>query len=301
MQQQKHARRFTVAGIGEILWDLLPGGRQLGGAPANFAYHAHALGAQGVLVSRVGDDRLGRDIQTRIRDLGIKTAHLTVDPERPTGTVDVTLDDKGHPDYVIHENVAWDAIPFTRDLDELAAACHAVCYGTLCSRAQTSRTSIRRFLEATPHGCLRICDVNLRRHYYSADLLRDLLGHASVLKLNEDELPVICDAMGMSNEQSDQERVRALVDRCALKALALTRGGSGSVLATPDAVSIHPGVAARTVDTVGAGDSFTAALAMGLLHGDDLDIVNEHANQVAAFVCTQHGATPRLPAHLVKW
>ena len=300
MTDQGTTRQFTVAGIGEVLWDLLPGGKQLGGAPANVVCHAHALGARAILVSRVGGDCLGAEIRARLQELGIDPKHLGTDPERPTGTVEVTLDGRGHPEYVIREEVAWDTIPFTRPLRAVAAACDAVCFGSLCSREEPSRTSIRRFLDSTRAECLRVFDVNLRQHYYSAGLIRDLLGRASVVKLNDAELPVVCDCMGITvASDSDEARCRALISACGLKLLALTCGGSGSMLITADGVSEHPGVRVRPVDTVGAGDSFTAALVMGLLRGDSLDVVNDQANRVAAFVCTCNGATPPLPEGLV--
>src|SRR5688572_1158445 len=172
-----------VVGIGEVLWDLLPTGRQLGGAPANFAYHAAALGARGVVVSRVGDDDLGREILRRLEDLRLETTYVTTDPRHATGTVEVRLDANGAADYVIHERVAWDFIPVTSPLLDLAARADAVCFGTLAQRSPDSRDAVRAFLAATrPGRCLRVFDINLRQAYFSAALLRELIPQANVLK-----------------------------------------------------------------------------------------------------------------------
>jgi fructokinase len=291
----------VIVGVGEVLWDLLPAGKQLGGAPANFAYHAAALGARGVVVSRVGDDALGREVLERLQALGLDTAHVTTDPRHPTGTVEVRLDAHGVAEYVIHERVAWDYIPATPLLLDLAARADAVCYGTLAQRSTESRQTIRHFLAATrPDGCLRVFDINLRQQYYSAALVRDLLPLSHILKLNDEELPVVARLLSVAGAGTNVLR-QLLRDHPNLRLIALTRGGRGSVLVTQRGEEYdHGGFPADVVDTVGAGDAFTAALVTGLLHPSRPGLVeiNAFANRVAAFVCSQPGATPRMPPEL---
>jgi len=287
-----------VVGLGEILWDLLPQGKQLGGAPANFAYHAQALGARGVPVSCIGDDELGREVLERLGDVGLGTGHIAVDAEHPTGTVSVELDDQGKPTYVIHENVAWDFIPYDTALDELAHRADAVCFGSLCQRSPVSRASIQRFLEATRPNCLRIYDINLRQHYYSRDIVDAMLRASNVLKLNDEELPVVAELLSL--EGRDDRVLQDLRRRYDLKLIVLTRGPEGSTLVTADqVVSDKTTEPVTVVDTVGAGDSFTAAVAMGLLTDEPLDKINKAANRLAAYVCTQKGAMPAVPSALV--
>src|SRR5688572_24877390 len=211
--------RPIVVGIGEVLWDMLPGGKQLGGAPANFAYHANALGAEGVVVSRVGDDEPGREILRRLESLWLDTTYVTIDREHPTGRVDVRLDERGVPDYVIHEGVAWDFLEADARLLDLAARADAVCFGTLAQRSSTSRDAARAFLRATRPQCLRVFDVNLRQEYFDEQTVRELIGLSSVLKLNDAELPVLSrllgaeDAPGAAGVGRDGESVaRWLID-----------------------------------------------------------------------------------------
>jgi len=293
-----HRPKPLVIGLGEVLWDLLPAGKQFGGAPANFAYHARVLGAEAVVVSCVGDDPLGQEILQRLDALGLGRQYVAVDREHPTGTVSVELEDEGKPRYVIHENVAWDFLPAMPGLAELAARAAAVCFGSLAQRSPASRKAIRDFLGATQEGCLRIFDVNLRQHFYDAPTIRRSLEAANVLKLNDDELPVV--ARLLSIRGGSPEIVAALRDRFDLQWVALTQGNQGSVLVGPEGRSEHGGIPTKVVDTVGAGDAFTAVLAMGLLRGLDLDVINEHANRVAAYVCSQPGATPEMPMRLAR-
>jgi fructokinase len=289
-----------VVGIGEILWDMLPAGRQLGGAPANFAYHAGALGARAAVVSRVGDDPPGRDILRRLDDLGLDRTHVSLDPDHPTGTVDVRLDPAGVPEYVIHENVAWDFLPFGAGLGVLAGRADAVCYGTLAQRSAASRDAISSFTAVTRPECLRVFDINLRQAYFSRELIEQGLARSHVLKLNDAELPVVCELLGVGGSDP-VEQARTLAHRYRLHLVALTRGPRGSLLVCRDGqVSDHPGSPVPTIaDTVGAGDAFTAALVMGILANRDLDRMNAAANRLAAFVCTQPGATPPIPKELV--
>jgi fructokinase len=288
--------RFRLVGIGEVLWDLLPSGRQLGGAPANFAYHARALGAESCVVSRVGQDALGRELTGRLDQLGVPTGCIEVDPVRPTGTVAVELAPDGQPRFTIHEQVAWDAIAGEAAGRRAVSEANAVCFGTLAQRSEPSRSTIRSLVAAASRAALRILDVNLRQHYFSRAVIEESLALANVLKVNDAELPRLADMFQLSGE--DRAQIAQLAGRFHLRFIACTRGARGSLLFSEGRWSEHPGSETRVVDTVGAGDSFTAAMALGLLAGWDLDRVGLHANQVAAHVCACAGATPPLPAEL---
>jgi fructokinase len=284
---------YTLVGIGEILWDLLPSGNQMGGAPANFAYHASALGEEGVMVSRVGRDPLGLEIKNHLRDLGVSLDYIGVDEFYPTGTVTVEIDHKGVPDFTIHEEVAWDYLMDETSLSGLANKTDAVCFGSLAQRSPTSRNTIRKFLSNTSPGTLRIFDINLRQSFYSKEVLEGSLSIANVLKLNEHEIRVLSDMYAL--EGDDPFNLVELSKLFGLELVALTRGRNGSILYSQDQFSIHPGYSVEVVDTVGAGDAFTAALAIGLLNRYKLEHINDLANRVASYVCTQSGGTPPIP------
>ncbi|MHC4623995.1 MAG: carbohydrate kinase family protein [Planctomycetota bacterium] len=289
---------YICVGLGEILWDMLPAGKQLGGAPANFAYHAQALGGQGVVVSCVGDDELGREIMTRLDELGLDRSYLAVDKTHPTGTVTVELDENGKPDYTIHENVAWDFIPSDPRLAGLAARTDAVCFGSLCQRSQVSHRAVRDFLEGARPECIRVFDINLRQSYFNKGIVQTMLELSDVLKLNDEELSVVADLLGLDG--SEDELFAQLTEDYGLRMIALTRGANGSRLYAQGENSEHKGFPAEVADTVGAGDSFAAAIALGLLHGRTLEETNEFANRVASFVCSRSGATPGLPDKLAE-
>jgi fructokinase len=281
-----------------VLWDLLPSGAILGGAPTNFAFHARALGAEVSLISRVGDDDLGREIQRRCEAAGLTIDTLQVDPVAPTGTVSVELSADGQPHYTIHEHVAWDALA----ADDAALAdvtkADAICFGSLAQRASVSRESIGVLLEAAAPAALRIFDINLRQSFYSRVVLEESLRLANVLKLNDAELPVLGEMFGLKGD--DRAQLATLAERWELRAVALTRGARGALLLSSEGFSEHPGKAPPVVrDTIGAGDAFTAVLSLGLLARWPLDAINERANAVAAYVCTQSGATPELTADLL--
>jgi len=289
------SRRYFCIGLGEVLWDLLPGGRQLGGAPANFAYHAHALGAESLVVSRLGRDDLGRDILERLNALGLATSGISVDPAAPTGTVSVALDPSGKPAYTIHTDVAWDFLEAGPEGLRAAAGADAVCFGTLAQRHPVARDSIRRVLQATRPEALRIFDINLRQRFWSREVIVESLALATVLKMNDEELPILAELLGWPAEDDDRLLAR-LAERFDLRAVALTRGAQGSLLWTAGRCWSWPGSDLKVVDTVGAGDSYTAALALGLLSGKAPEDILRIAHRVADFVCTQPGATPPMPA-----
>lgn len=284
---------YILVGLGEILWDMLPEGKQLGGAPANFAYHTQELGAKGLVVSCVGSDELGTEILGLVKKLGLCCDYIAVDGEHPTGTVTVKLDENGKPDYTIHENVAWDYIPFSNRLSKLAQAADAVCFGSLCQRCDVSGRTVREFLAATKPDCLRIFDINFRQSYFNAEIVEALLEVSNVLKINDEELLVLARMLNITGTET--EILTRLTERFSLKLIALTKGDKGSCLFTAGKISNHPGFPVEVADSVGAGDSFTAALALGMLQGNQLDDINEHANRVAGFVCSKNGATPKLP------
>jgi fructokinase len=281
-----------VVGIGELLWDLLPGGKQLGGAPANFAYHAQCLGAQGIVVSSVGDDPAGHEILQALQQLGLRTQYVWKDPAYPTGTVRVTVDAQGLPRYEISHQVAWDFRPQEGLLDELAARADAVCYGSLAQRSPVTRRTIREFLNATRPQCLRVFDVNLRQSYYDREVIHELLQLSNVFKLNDEELPILARLLDLPSDEV--KALNTVLDRYPLKLLALTRGAHGSRLQTPSECSELPSESVTVVDTVGAGDAFTAAVTMGLLQRQDLSTLHQRASKLAGYICTQRGATPKM-------
>lgn len=281
-------------GLGEILWDLLPGGRQMGGAPANFAYHAHALGAEGLVVSRIGRDAPGRDLLERLSSLGLSTSGIAVDPVAPTGTVSVTLDSRGQPTFTIHPGVAWNLLEAGPEVLRQAARAEVVCFGTLAQRHPVARESIRRVLAATPPECLRIFDINLRQRFWSSETILESLDRATVLKLNDEELPVLAEVLGWPSDR-EERLLERIAERFRLRAVALTRGSRGSLLWVEGCCVSSPGSPLQVVDTVGAGDSYTAALALGLLAGHAPGEILGMAHRVADFVCTRAGATPPMP------
>ena len=282
--------QFKVAGIGELLWDLLPSGKQLGGAPCNFAYHASRAGCESFVVSALGKDRLGKEILALFDEHELNTNYVQQTADFPTGTVTVSLDGNGIPSYIIHENVAWDNICWNNSLEPLAKSVDAVCFGSLAQRSTVSRQTILNFLNATKTDCLRVFDINLRQAFYNLETILKSLELANILKLNDDELPVVAELLGLQG--NDDELLLQLMNRFNLKLIALTKGAKGSLLQTENEQSFMEVPKVKIADTVGAGDSFTAVLVAGLLQNFALKRIHETATQAAAFVCTQNGATP---------
>jgi len=282
-----------VVGIGEILWDLLPSGRQIGGAPANFAFQAQTLGAKCFIVSAVGDDEPGRELLDELGRRGFDGRFVATVAGAPTGTVSVSLDPGGVPLYVIHEGVAWDALPWTQALRGLADGADAICYGTLAHRSEVSRCTISSFLNETRPGAVRVLDLNLRQNYHSPDLVRGLLEHSTILKLNDDELRAVGQMLSFAG--SETEILRSLLKTFPIVMIALTKGREGSRLIGRDRDVRHPGYPVDAVDTVGAGDAFTAALTVGYLKRISWEDISESANRLASYVCTRPGAWPDPP------
>lgn len=276
-----------IVGIGEILWDMLPSGKALGGAPANFAYHAGRLGEEGWAVSAVGDDALGREILELVASKGLHSMIAVTD--KPTGTVQVELDDRGVPAYSIMENVAWDNIPFTPEMEELAKRADAVCFGSLVQR-MNSRSSVMRFIRAMRPDALKVFDINLRQHYYSCEVIVESLMLADILKINDEEIRIVAGMLGLSDDAVTA--CRELIGNFGLKLVILTLGPDGSEVITADGV-IPQGVEdVEIVDTVGAGDSFTAAFTVAYLRGDTLAEAQRLASATASYVCSRKGAMP---------
>lgn len=286
-----------VVGLGEALWDVLPDGKKIGGAPANFAFHVSQFGIPSCAVSAVGDDALGDELLQNFSQVGLNVLMPKV--EQPTGTVQVTLDDAGIPQYEITEQVAWDNIPFTPELAELAARTTAVCFGSLAQRNESSRRTIRRFIEAMPRteDTLVVFDINLRQHFYSPELVRESIELCNILKINDEELEIVARMFG-DEALSTEDFCRKLLKDYNLRMLILTCGTSGSYVFSDTETSFRPTPLVEVADTVGAGDSFTGAFIASLLNGRSLQQAHETAVNTSAYVCTQHGAMPQLPAKL---
>lgn len=286
-----------VIGIGEFLWDMLPSGPKMGGAPANFACHARSLGANSSVISRVGTGAAGTRLIDNLSEMGVRTDGVATDPSHPTGLVMVELGDDGQPHYEIQANAAWDHIEVTPHSLEIVQDAAAICFGTLGQRSAVSRQAIRAIVSASSPQALRIFDANLRQDFYSQELIHESLLLANVVKLNDEELELISGMMGITSPNPETQ-MEELASRYQLSMLACTRGKNGSLLYDGSEMCEHPGLDTRVADTVGAGDSFTAALTMGLLKGWPLAQISEAANRIASHVCSCNGATPPMPAHL---
>jgi fructokinase len=283
--------RHTVVGLGELLWDLLPAGKQLGGAPANFAYITSLLGDAGIPASRLGQDELGEEAIRRLGQLGLPTDSIQRDTQHPTGTVKVEVDRTGQPRFEICESVAWDFLSWTSQWQKLANQADAVCFGSLAQRSATSRSTIRCFLQATRPDAVRVFDVNLRQSFYSAEVLSVSMKLATIVKLNHEELPRIMELFELEH-RTEELSAQRLVELYDLKLVCITRGNGGSLLTTRDASHAHQGFRVKVADTVGAGDAFTAAMVHEYLRGASLQHMNEAANRIGAWVASQVGATP---------
>lgn len=286
-----------VVGIGEVLWDVLPEGKKLGGAPANFAYHVSQFGLNSRVVSAIGNDKLGAEIERDFSEKGLEGIIEKV--AYPTGTVQVSLDDNGVPNYTIKENVAWDNIPFTTALKELAQHTCAVSYGSLAQRNIVSRETIHAFLDAMPKGgAYKIFDINLRQNFYTKDIICESLERCNVLKINDEELVAVSRLFGYPGIDL-QDKCWILLAKYDLKMLILTCGVNGSYVFTPGHVSFVETPKVAVADTVGAGDSFTAAFVSAILRGLSVSEAHKLAVNVSAYVCTQNGAMPILPDNFI--
>ena len=282
-----------VISLGEVLWDLFPDGERFGGAPANFACHAAILGADVSMISAVGDDRHGQEAVAILRGYGIDVSLLQVIPGARTGTVGVAIDGAGKPTFTIHEDSAWDRIAWSNELESRITEADAVYFGTLGQRSDTSRHTIRKCIEtAIVAGVPRVVDINLRRPFFDSAMIRESIQLASILKLSDDELNAVCDACNIHPNDQPNAMLRRLIDSQGLELVVMTRGEQGAVLATPHDVIEQAGIPTNVRDTVGAGDSFTAAFLLGLLRGESHDQNLFKACSIAATVCSHAGAVP---------
>ncbi|MBR6828961.1 MAG: carbohydrate kinase [Prevotella sp.] len=290
-------KRYVV-GLGEVLWDVLPEGKKLGGAPANFAYHAgQFLGSDNTIaISALGEDKLADETIEALKEHGLN--YLLPRVNYPTGTVQVTLSGDGIPAYEIKENVAWDNIPYTPEIAEIARSCRAVCFGSLAQRFVTSWATIRQFLDDTPADCLKIFDINLRQQFYTKDVIEESLKRCNILKINDEELVVIKRMYGY-----DDLDMRGICEKIlaeyGLKMLVLTCGTNGSYVFAPGLTSFQETPKVKVADTVGAGDSFTGSFCASILNGKPMEEAHKKAVEVSAFVCTQNGAMPTLSLELL--
>lgn len=292
-----NSQQNYIVGIGEALWDMLPEGRKIGGAPANFTYHVSQFGLDAVAVSAVGDDELGAEIRQTFEEKDLQTQLATV--PYPTGTVAVTLDAKGIPQYEICEGVAWDNIPFSPKLEALARNTIAVCYGTLAQRNSVSRKTIESFIAAMPADGIKICDINLRGTFYNKEILESSMRACDILKINDEEIDEVSRLLGA---EFPTQRMAALnlMSRYEVDILILTCGTNGSYIYSMDGTeSFLPTPKVKVADTVGAGDSFTGAFIAALLCGKDIKKAHALAVEVSAYVCTQNGAMPELPDEII--
>ncbi len=308
-----------IAAFGEILWDMLPSGKQLGGAPGNFAYHSHVLGSDVMVISQVGNDVLGREITAELNKRNIPVDFIGIDLERPTGTVEVELDRMGHPAYQIIEDVAWDGIKPSRAAFLYATEVDAICFGSLAMRGEENRVSFSSLINGVPGRALRVLDLNLREPFYTEKTLRSLLSVCNVLKLNDDELIILA---GILNKEFRPETffdeggaetvtlssgarafIDSLIDYYSLKYCILTCGAKGSFLLDGSGIlSRLESTPVKVASTVGAGDAFTAVCVNGFLNGDDPAEIHRRAVRYAAYVCTQPGAMPPVtPEQLKEW
>ncbi len=280
--------KSLVVGIGELLWDVFPDHKQMGGATSNFAYHMSKFGLKSQLISAVGKDDLGKQLIDNLKGTGINY-HLQ-QADWPTGTVQVSLSGNGIPQYEICQPVAWDCIEMKPEFTELAQQTKAVCFGSLAQRSEVSRNTIRTFVNAVPDSAWKVFDINLRQQFYTEDVLLDSFERCNVLKINDEEIKVVADILKLNG--TDLGNCKSLLERFNLKLVALTCGAEGSYLITADKSSFLQTPQVKVADTVGAGDSFTAAMLVGLLAGKQLAEIHQMAVRLSAFVCTQHGAMP---------
>ncbi|HEX4020259.1 MAG TPA: carbohydrate kinase [Acidobacteriaceae bacterium] len=292
----------TVVCLGEVLWDLLPCGPQLGGALANVAVMLQALGDNGVLVSSVGHDSFGQQAIDILQQRTLNLEYISVDSNHATGTVSVLLSQEGVATYNIHENVAWDYLAMKKGLALLARSADAVCFGTLAQRSMETRETIRTFIKTTAPACVRVFDVNLRSPYFTPEVIRWSLEHATIVKMNHEEVASIADCADAPALHSDAKQLaHHLLERFPIELVAITRGGNGSLIVTRHECFDHPGIAVNVVDTVGAGDAFTAALTHHYLRHASVRVLSEAGNRWGSWVAGQLGGMPEVPESLRRY
>ena len=287
-------KRYIV-GLGEALWDVLPEGKKLGGAPANFAYHAAQFGLDTIAISALGEDKLAEETIEALKEHNLN--YLMPRVPYPTGTVQVTLTGDGIPTYDIKENVAWDNIPLTDEMLEIAKNARAVCFGSLAQRNVVSRENIHKFLDATPKDCVKIFDINLRQQFYTKEVIKESLKRCNILKINDEELVLIGRMFGYPGLDIEN-KCWLILGKYNIDMLVLTCGTNGSYVFTPGQMSFQETPKVEVADTVGAGDSFTGSFVGSILNGKPVPEAHKIAVHVSAFVCTQNGAMPVVPDRL---
>lgn len=290
--------RPIVVGLGELLWDVFPDGKRPGGAPANVAYQAQQLGCQGVVASRVGKDQLGDELITFLESKGLRTLAIQRDENAPTGRVTVSFNEQNQPQYVIHEDVAWDNIQFNDELQSVMSRADAVCFGTLAQRSTQSRSSIHAAVESTSENCLRVYDVNLRQDYYQDDWITSSLRLAHVVKLNDEEVDILAPQLQLPVGEVDFSR--AIIQEFEVDLVCITRGARGCRVTCSEETVDIAGRPVQVADTVGAGDAFTAGLIFSHLTGKSLRESGEFANKIGGLVASHHGAMPDLKEEFAR-
>lgn len=283
---------YKIVGIGEILWDVFPDGKKLGGAPANFAYFAKNLGQEALTASRVGDDSSGKEILNSLKALKLSRDFIQIDPGHQTGAVEVRIDSDGQPDYIIRQSVAWDFLKLTEKWKELAFNSDLICFGTLAQRFTQSRKTIIDFLRLSKKSAIKVLDINLRQNFYSREIIIHSLELCTILKLNEKELEMLKEILIIPGRKDDAGFCRTLMGKYDIKLICITRGVKGSILIDKNDYYKHPGYRVKVADTVGAGDAFTAAVAVKYIEGGNLKEISDIANRLGSWVCSQAGPTP---------
>ena len=291
-------RKFTIAGIGELLWDVLPETEVIGGAPVNFAYHVTALGARGIPISTIGRDPRGEKALVELQKRGVDIAAISISDEFVTGYVSATVDEEGKATYSFPDEVAWDHLMVNEYAENLRSVLDGICFGSLAQRSEHSRRAIHGFLDTLRPETVKVFDINFRQNFYSKQVIESSLRRTDILKLNEEELPILARLLKLKG--SSDKWLPALIKLYRLEMAILSRGDSGSLLMTPEKSSEHPGIVTHVEDTIGAGDSFTAAATIGYLRGMALDDINEQANRIAAYVCSQRGGMPHVPESMTE-
>lgn len=283
---------FNIIGIGEILWDVFPKGKKLGGAPANFAYHISALGHNGIVVSRVGSDELGQEIIDYLIKLNFIKDYIQVDKDKPTGVVEVKIDNENQPNYIIKEDVAWDFLSWNEEFSNLVKSVDAICFGTLAQRNEVSRETILNFLREINNNAVKIMDVNLRQNFYNKTIIEESLRFTNILKLNIDELRILSDLLKINKKYGEKNLCRAIISNYEVELICLTKGEDGSMLIDKNSSYESQTYPYEVADRVGAGDSFTAAMIVYYLKGDSMHAISKYANKLASWVTSKPEGMP---------
>lgn len=293
-------KKIKIIGLGEILWDMLPEGKKLGGAPTNFSYYVSKLGQIGIIASRVGNDSSGKEILESMEKLELNNKYIQIDPNYPTGTVSVKIDNKGQPDYEILHNVAWDFLDFNKSWKHLAEEADVICFGTLVQRSYKSKNTIFNFLKSAKPEAIKLLDINIRQNFYSIEVIEESIKLSNILKLNTNELKLIRNLFNYSNNKNEIDLCLDIINDFKLDLLCLTRGEKGSIIMSGKEYYEHKGYKVSVVDTIGAGDAFTAAMIVQYIKSKTLQEISDLANRLGSWVSSQSGPTPELSHDLVK-